>query len=345
MARKPTLDQILTNLINSFTPEIAEAFKAAIQDIVDRTILKDVVAAIRLGDPERAFRVLGYSEAAMRPLSSAIENAFETGGVAVGSTFPKRLFTPNGPTIYRFDVRNVRAEKWLREKSGSLITKIGNDASVAVRNIMHDNMISGRNPRNTALDIVGRINPVTKRREGGVIGLNGPQERAVSAMRRDLLELNPRYFTRKRRDKRFDSIVRKKFKAGNVDGVSINKLTGRYKDNLLVLRGETIARDGALEALNRSEWEAMKQASDMGAISNRGVERIWDATDNVKGRRTRDDHVDMEGQSVGLDEAFVFPDGTRAMYPQDRSLNASAKEIIGCRCRVRTKINWLADLT
>lgn len=191
-----SIEKLLDNLVKQFTPEIAAAFQAGIADVVDRVVLKDVVEAIQLGDPIRAFKVLGYSEAAMRPLSASIERAFETGGVTVGSTFPKRLYTPTGPTVYRFDVRNSRAEKWLREKSGELITG-GDDTAVSVRNIMTDGIRDGRNPRNIALDIVGRMNPVTRVREGGVIGLNAPQERAVAAMRRDLENLDPNYFTRK----------------------------------------------------------------------------------------------------------------------------------------------------
>ena len=342
MAKRKTLNQLLDELIEQFTPEIANAFKAGIADVVDRVVLKDVVDAIQLGDPNRAFRALGYSEAAMRPLSAALERAFEVGGVTVGSTFPNRLFTPSGPIVYRFDVRNSRAEKWLREVSGKMITRIEQDASVAVRNIMTDGMRTGRNPRNVALDIVGRMNPVTRIREGGVVGLNAPQERAVAAMRRDLEELNPHYFTRKLRDKRFDSTVQRMFDEGNVNAETINKMTGRYKDNLLVLRGETIARDGALEALNRSEWEALKQAQEMGAMGKNGVQRAWDSSG--PDGRTRPSHLAMEGQTVGLEEPFIFPDGTKAMHPQDRSLDALPEETINCRCRVRTVIDWLSDL-
>ena len=332
----------LDELISQFIPEIAAAFRAGIADVADRVVLKDVIEAIQMGDAERAFRVLGYSDAAMRPLSAALERAFEVGGVTVGATFPKRLYTPSGPTVYRFDVRNSRAEKWLREASGKMITVIEQDALVAVRNIMHDGVRAGRNPRNIALDIVGRIDPATRVRNGGVVGLNIPQERAVAAMRRDLESLDPRYFSRKLRDKRFDSVIQKAFDAGKVDAATINKMTGRYKDNLLVLRGETIGRDGALEALNHSEWEALKQAQDIGATGNNGIKRTWDSAG--PDGRTRPDHLAMDGQTVGIDEAFVFPNGTRAMHPQDRSLNASADQVINCRCRVRTKIDWLSDL-
>lgn len=337
MARRKTLDE----LIDEFIPQIAKAFRDSIADVTDKIILKNVTKAIEAGDVVGAFRAIGYSEAAMRPLTAMIETAFENGGLLTASTFPTRIFTPAGETIFRFDVRNSRAEKWIREKSGEFITRIEEDIAVSVRNTMFTGLQEGRNPRNVALDLVGRINPLTKRREGGLIGLNQTQELYVRNMQDDLETLNSRYFTRARRDKRFDRLVKKAFADGKVDRQTIVKLTGRYKDNLLVLRGETIARDGAIEALNRSEWEALKQADDIGAIKH--VKRIWDSSG--PDGRTRDDHLAMDRHKpVDIDEPFTFPDGTTAMHPQDRSLGASAEQTINCRCRVRTKVDWLTDL-
>ena len=340
--RKKTLEQTIEELIERFTPEIANAFRAAIADVVDNVVLSRVIAAIEIGDVEAAFRALGFSEGAMRPITAALERTFETGGIAVGATFPRRLFTPDGPAVFRFDVRNIRAENWIRNQAGSLVTRITSDVNTTLRNVLTEGNIAGRNPRSIALDLVGRINPVTKVREGGVIGLNIPQERAVEAARRDLQNLDERYFTRKRRDKRFDSVVRKAFDKGFVDAETQDRLLSRYKDRLLLLRGETIGRDAAIESLNRSQYEALVQADEMGAIGNRGVQKVWD---DVGDNRVRDDHKTMDGQTVGLNEPFTFPDGSQALHPQDRSLGASANQVINCRCRFRTKIDWLKGIT
>jgi len=51
------------------------------------------------------------------------------------------------------------------------------------------------------------------------------------------------YFTRTRRDKRFDGIVRQAMSCGQPVGqLYIDRMAGRYSDRLLALRGETIAR-------------------------------------------------------------------------------------------------------
>jgi hypothetical protein len=335
-----TLEQQIEALINRFTPRIRDAFLTAIQDVTNRTILADMVRAIQIGDVEQAFRALGFSPAAMRPITAMIEQAFEAGGVLVGGTFPARLNTPTGRTVFRFDIRDSRAEAWLRDYSSTLITRITDDTRVVVRNVLTDAMNAGRNPRNTALDIVGRVDQQSGRRVGGVVGLTPQFERAVARAREELRNLDSNYFTRERRDRRFDATVHKAIRDGKpLDAETINRLTGRYSDSLLQLRGETIARTESIAALNRSEWEALMQAKDMGAINDDATVRIWDATGD---RRTRHTHMVMHGQKVGLDEPFKLPGGKTLMYPGDTSLGAPASETINCRCRVRLKVDWLA---
>lgn len=342
MARKPSQREILDALIELFVPEIRTAFLAAMQDVVNKAIVGEMIDAIKRGDVVAAFRALGFSEAAMRPITAAIERAFEQGGVMTGETFPRYLNTPSGRAVFRFDVRDSRAEAWLRDKSSTLVTRLNDEALLNVRNILTEGMNAGRNPRSVALDIIGRIDPVSQRRVGGIIGLTNQQERWVSNTRRDLQDLNENYFNRALRDKRFDRIVQKAINDGKrLDSATVEKLVTRYKDNALRYRGETIARTEAIQALNRSEWEAHKQAVALGAMREQDVKRVWDSAGDS---RVRWSHKRLDGQSVGLDEPFISPSGARMMFPGDTSLGASGDETIMCRCRVRLKVDWLADL-
>ena len=343
MARKQTLYERLDDLVEQFAPELREAFRAAISDVVDNVVIKDLVEAIENGDPIRAYQILGFSDAAMSPLTAVIERLFETGGVTVGSTFPRLLNTATGRGVYRFDVRNSRAEKWLRERSASLVVKIQDDTATALRNILTDGMAAGRNPNSVAKDIVGRINPLTNKREGGIVGLTPRFERAVARSREELTGFDYRYFNRERRDKRFDSIVKKAFAEKRPLTVAeVEKLSGRYADRLLQLRGETIARTEAIASLNQAEHEAVKQAVDMGAVKQKNIKRIWDSAGDDG--RTRKTHLELDGQIVEMDQPFVSDSGARMMYPGDTSLGAPGEETINCRCKVRMKIDWLADV-
>jgi uncharacterized protein with gpF-like domain len=282
----------------------------------------------------------------MRPITAAIERAFEQGGVMTGKTFPKYLNTPSGKAVFRFDIRNSMAEAWLRDHSSSLITRLTEDARVGVRNLLTEGMEAGRNPRSVALDIIGRIDPATGRRTGGIIGLTRQQERWASNVRIELQQLNENYFTRSLRDKRFDSIVAKAIRDGKpLDAATVEKLVGRYRDNALKYRGETIARTEAIQSLNQSEYFAHKQAVAMGAVNESAVRRHWDSAGDSRVRwshRAMDNKYKKAG--VGIDEPFVSPSGARMMFPGDTSLGAPGDEVIMCRCRVRLKVDWLADL-
>lgn len=333
-----TLKQVLLKLVDKFIPEIRDAFIASIRDVSDRASLSEITNAIRDGDLEKAFRRTGMSEAALRPLTTTIERAFETTGVTIMDTYPKTARNLDGRVVFRFDVRNSRAERWLREQSSSLVSTITDDARRAVQNTITDGVRAGTNPRNIALDIVGRIDTATGQRIGGVIGLAPNQERWAARTRVMLEKLDPQYFKRALRDKRFDKTVAAAIKNGTpLSAETINKLMVRYRDNVLRYRGETIGRTEANQSLNRADYEATQQAIDSGAVKQSDVTKIWDATGD---KRTREDHLLMDGQTVGFDAPFTFPDGTQAMFPGDISLDASAQEIINCRCRFRTRIDW-----
>lgn len=338
----PTPKQTLDDLIDLFAPDIRSAFLAAIQDVVDNAIINEVIAAIQNGDPEAAFRALGFSDAAMRPLTAAIERAFEQGGVLTGSTFPRYLNTFSGRGVFRFDVRNSRAEAWLRDKSSTLISGIQDDTRVNVKTVLTAGMEAGRNPRNVALDIVGRIDKASGKRVGGIIGLTTEQEHWSRSVQRKLIALDDSYFDMKLRDKRFDRTVAKAIADGKpLPADTVAKLVNRYKDNALKYRGEMIGRTEAMQSLNRSEYEATKQAVELGATKADAVKREWDSAGD---RRVRPSHRRMDGQRVGIDEAFTTPSGAKMLHPGDTSLGAGAKEVVACRCRVKTVIDWLADL-
>lgn len=372
MPDKLTPRQRLDSLIDTFTPDIRSAFYAAMQNVVDNAVISDMTLAIEAGDTAGAFRALGFSPAAMRPLTAAIERAFEQGGEATAATFPPLLGqtaptrvhfnlpppdgappvtvppVPSGAPLtratFRFDVRNTSAETWLRDHSSQLVQRLTDEARTNVQTVLTDGMEAGLNPRAVALDIVGRIDQATGKRTGGIIGLTNQQEGWVRNVQSDLESAGrgggEHYFNRELRDKRYDSTVQKAIDDGKpLDKPTIDRLVSRYKDNALKYRGETIARTEALQSLNQAEYEATKQAVDAGNMPASAVTREWDsAGDN----RVRPSHQAMDGQKVGLNEPFVTPDGEKLMHPGDTSLGADASEVVNCRCRVRTHIDWFA---
>ena len=343
MARISKVDKQLDALAARFTPRIKKAFLASVADIKDKAVIGAIIDAITVGDLEAAFRATGLSPAAMRPITQMIETAFEQGGITVANSAPRGITDGFGNrAVFRFDVRNSRSEAWLRDHSSSLVTRITDDTRDNIRTIIQRGVAEGRNPRNIALDIVGRINPDTGRRTGGIIGLTAPQEKWVANMRRDLNDLSEHYFTREARDKRFDSIVRKAIDSDTpLSGAKVNAIVDKYSDNLLLQRGETIARTEAIQSLNKAADDAFRQAIDEGTLKPNAVTKTWDSAGDS---RVRPSHRLMDGQAVQMDEPFKTPDGAQLMFPGDTSLGAPGSEIIQCRCRVRHEVDWFADL-
>lgn len=332
MARKPTTLEALLKLL---TAEMQSAFLAAIQGVVDQVVLQQIIDAVAAGDADRAFELLGFNPAALRPLTAAIERIYERSGNWTAEGYPRQ---PGYP-VFRFNVRAPDAEKWVKDKSSELVTRLTDDVRTNIRSTLEDGVQRGVNPRNTALDIVGRINRQTGKREGGLVGLSVPQETWVRSFRTNLEQLNEGYFEKALRDKRFDGTVRKAIDSGKpLPRDVIDKLVSRYRDNALKYRGEMIARTESIHAFNVAELESAKQVLATGAVRQKDIMREWDSAGD---RRVRPAHKLMDGQRVGLDEPFRAPDGSLLMYPGDTTLGAPGKETINCRCRVKTTIDWI----
>lgn len=205
-------------------------------------------------------------------------------------------------------------------------------------------MAAGRNPRSVALEIVGRVNKATGLREGGLIGLNAPQSAAVKAAREELADpaRMAGYFERARRDRRFDRVVSRALADGKpLAKPDIDRVTARYADRLLKLRGDTIARTEMIASLAAGRDEGIRQLIDTGAVRSDQVVKVWRATGD---RRTRDTHMDMDGAEVSIDGLFQSPSGALLAYPGDISNGAPAEEVINCRCYSEVKIDFLTGV-
>lgn len=334
MSARLTLDALLRLLI----VEMQSAFLGALQGIIDQAILKDVIEAVQNNDAQKAFELLGFNPAALRPLTAAIERIYERSGEWVAEGYPRRP----GSALFRFNVQNDSAQQYLRTRSSGLVSRITDEARLNVKEVLTAGMERGANPRNTALNIIGRVNQQTGKREGGIIGLTNSQERWSRSAGIYLEQLSDRYLTMELRDKRFDSVVEKAIASKKpLDPALIQRLVDRYRSNALRFRGENISRTESLSALAAADYESTRQILATGNVREKDITREWDSAGDA---RVRPDHKHMDGQTVGINEPFRAPDGSYLMYPGDTSLGAPARQVIDCRCRVRTKIDWIGGL-
>ena len=335
MASRKTLMHLIQNL----EPSVRKAFREAIANIGSDVQLLMLEKAIRAGDLQGALRTISMDGSYFRPLDEALRAAHLAGADwAVGEV--KRLARKQGIKIVGgFDSRNPRAEKLLREWSSEKVVQITEATRQAVRETLEAGMVRGTAPRRAALDVVGRIGPNGKR-TGGVLGLDPTKAQWVQNMNDDLRDLNPRYFKRKLRDKRYDSMVRRAMAEGKPIAPSkIAQVTELYKTRMLKLRGEAVARTELLSSLHAAQDEALQQMVDSGQVNPDAVTMEWDSSSD---KFTRETHVLANGQLRTKGEAFDIG-GYPMRYPGDRE-RAPAEEVINCRCHLRIRIDFVTGL-
>lgn len=329
---------IWLRLLQEFEPRMRKAFLDAVRNMRDRAHLDAIEQSLKAGDIEGAVEAVGLTGKALRPFDQAIAQAFEAGG----DQTVKRL-KPKGGLAIIFDVRNPAAESILRDYSGQRIREITADQRTVIRETLTAGLRAGVNPKQAALDLVGRVSRITGKREGGIIGLTSTQGKWVRRYGEELADpdIMPNALTRKLRDKRYDPAVRKAMDAGlPVDPDKRVRMLTAYKNRALRLRAETIARTETMSAMNSAQEEAVKQAIADKEIPPGSVTYIWRSAHDA---RVRDTHMAMDGQRRSNGEKFVSPSGARLRFPGDPE--APADERIGCRCIRVVDVDFLAGVT
>lgn len=323
--------------IAEMSPFVRRAFMTAINRITGRAAIAMLERAIAQGRLDDAARFAGFRPGSWSALSEALRGAYFEAGVSTAAVAPASLGLV-------FDIDNSGAQQWLATRGGRRITgSLSDDVLAVVRQVMGRTIAGEGSPRSAALDLVGRINRRTGRREGGLIGLTPNQAGWVQSLKEELASGDPTrmagYFGRELRDKRFDRIVERAMAAGKPVGAGdIRRIAGRYADTVLRMRGETIARTETIQAMSAGRDEAIRQATEQGMVQ--GVVKTWNT---AGGGRTRDTHASMDQQKRAQDEPFTTGGGYSLQFPGDSSLGAPARETINCRCWVSYEVDWIAQ--
>lgn len=333
----------LLDLLEQLEPIIRAAFLKAIYDLRIHVDLGKLIERLEKRDIEGAVEALHLDPAAFRALDRSLSEAYEGGGTAAIDRLPI-LRDPFGARfVIRFDMRNRSAESYLSSHSATLVQQIVDDQKTAVRAALTAGMEKGNGPRTVALDVAGRINKATGKREGGIIGLTSSQEEWVRAYEAQLSDPKRMHeaLTRNMRDKRFDRTVAKAIREEKPIPAEIRaKMVTAYKNRALRYRAEMIARTEGITAMHASADEAYRQAIASGKVDAEAITRTWHTAGDD---RVRDTHAAMNGQKVGFFADFVSPSGARLRYPGDP--NAPAAERVACRCWCEVKIDFLRGVT
>jgi hypothetical protein len=334
----------LDALLAQYEARIRDAFIAAILSARRAIDVRALEAALEAQDISRAVELLRMNQALLFPLESALAAAYVAGGQMVAAGAPMTAL------VFGFDGRHPRAEQWTRNHVGTLITNIVQEQVELTRQVIERQLIAGISPRDAALDIVGRVNLATGRREGGLYGLDIPRANRLAAVVdgmktpegvRSLVidgEGGPR--VKYKVNPATEQRILRAYRDGTAVSPADRAISARqYENMLLKARGETIARTESITALRAGRREGIEQAIEQGAIQSSRIKRRWNATMDA---RTRPDHEAMHRREIeGMEAPWVLPDGSRMMFPGDTSLGAAADQTINCRCYEEFVVDWL----
>lgn len=118
---------------------------------------------------------------------------------------------------------------------------------------------------------------------------------------------------------------------GILQGESMNKIADRLLPIVDSNRASAMrnARTLVTGAENRGRLDSYKELEEQGLV----MKKVWIATD---GDRTREWHLDMDGQEVDIDEPFIDGHGNEVMYPADP--DAEPETVYNCRCSMRMRV-------
>lgn len=344
MARSPTAQQIFDALLVRHDKSIAEAFLDAINDLRAGVDLTSVIQAISRNDLAGAMEALHLDPAAMQPLRQAIQQAYLDGGQFGAGQIQKSAVRAGLRLTFRFDAGAPRAAELARNQTDRLIQYFLQDEAQGITEAISAGLNAGKNPLTVGLDIVGRVNRVTGKRENGLIGLSSQQMQYVRSAQTELASGDPEllrnYLGRALRNKKYDSVVLRAIdEGGGIPASTIQSASRDYANRSLRYRGELIAKQETFAALATARQESYQQLIDKGLAAQQDVTKKWR---HFPSEHPRMQHIAMNGKTVGIAESFVLPDGTLMLFPHDPS--APISQTAGCHCMADMSIDWLAGI-
>lgn len=321
-------------------PEVRRVFLEAIADIVDSAVLSEIEKAVESNDIEGVLKACGYNQAVFNRILDALDRVYQKSAEQTVNEWPKRI----GFVRPVFNMRTQRVTEDLQTFSSSFISRIDAEIRENVRNVLADGLSRGVNPKTTALELVGRYDPTTKKRVGGFIGLSQNQTSWVLNARNYLETLDSRYLKLGLRDKRFDKLVVKAIAEKKpLSKSDIEKMITAYKSKCLKYRADTIARTETIQSINRGKTAAISQGIDEGLFRKDQVTKWWDDTGDGRTRKSHRHLGTKYGRknAIPFDEAFITLSGDSLRFPGDFALGADASEIIHCRCGVQYHVDFV----
>lgn len=309
--RRPEL-AIVHNAADRNVPRLVALFLALWAAMASAIPAEALESALRDNDVERASAVVARAISATEQewrerVAEALQAVLVEAGEATAAAATRRgswlraaaAEAPWDEQLLRaaafqaaFDAVDPLVARWAATQAGILITEIGPETRLAVRELITSGITQGIPPAKLA----GQIREV--------VGLRSDQVDAIANLDAQLRDPA----NRGRLITRFQPAptlrdqpgFRVRIPKGGLSEAQIDKRLARYREMQHNLRARLIARTETMRAANEGQAQAWRQAVDSGQLP-KDAKRVWiTAGDSA----VRDSHASLEGEVVGLEEPF-----------------------------------------
>lgn len=305
----------IESLLNGYSRYVRDQFTSFLQSTRDPAVLDRVAAAIRDGRIADAHAIV---DSYVVRMGDALVSRIPTVGQQEAEALASQEGLSTTGVAISFNSTSPEVEMAQQRNRLQFIVQMTQDQRMTVNQALTQGAREGQGPEEIARSIRDSI------------GLSSYQQQMVTNYRRALESNNRDALERALRDRRYDRGFENAIENDVIlPADRIDTMVGRYRERLLQLRGETIARTEAGRIVEQTRNISAYQAADKAGVPYSFVVKQWMATSDS---RTRDTHSQMSGQARLLEDAFDSPSGAYLMHPHDS--DAPAAEVINCRCSV-----------
>ena len=306
MASKAELAR-LDKLLSDQEKVIRDAVIQFVATIRSKKLVKAITDKIKEGDIGGAISIM---DSHIEKIGNAIPQTIANVGTATATELGGLVASL--PIAVLFDPTHARAAALIRRARLEFISDFTTKQRAATRAAMAIGYQEGLGYQAMARRFVGSV------------GLTSYQLGVVENYRNLLASGSKEALHRELRDRRFDRTLER---GKPLTSEQIERMTDRYRDNMIASRADTIARTEGLAVTSIARDEAARQLAEQTGVSADKVECTWNTT---RDERRREWHATMQGQKRKLGQPFVDGLGNLLMYPGDQS--APAETVINCRC-------------
>lgn len=267
---------------SSLSPDMSSAIRKAFDTIRLRMADAEILRAIQSGSIDSLFEK-ALSDATLQQAFQPVRDQMRDMVTGSVQYFARSLPTKKN-TAFAFDSLSPD----VIQAVGQLESRVITDLQDSVREVVRSRLLRGITDGESAASIGRDLR--------NVIGLSPTQEQAIQSYEQLLKDGSRQALNRQLRDKRYDKTVLR----GELSDEQIGRMTDAYRRRMVNFNADTVARTAVLDSQKLGQQLSYDRAVEQGIITGQ-LMKTWVG---VMDDRERDEHVEMEGETVASDDTY-----------------------------------------